>query len=82
MQISAVTSAYNGLVEAQTRLNDVSSRVAHEGAQDAVSLSQDAVALIEVRNAAKAQTDVLAVTDEMQRTVLSSIGEGDNHGAG
>lgn len=76
MQISAVTSAYHGLVAAQTRLNDISTRIAHDGTPDTVSLSDDAVALIEVRNSAKAQTNVIAVTDEMERAVLSLIGAG------
>ncbi len=75
MPISALTSVANGLVEAQARVNEVGAQVAREGAGDAVSLSQDAIALMEGRNAAKLQADVLAVTDEVQRTVLSTLGK-------
>ena len=66
----AATSALSGLERAQARLETVARRItAPSGGVDAVSLSDEAVSLLEARNSFAANIAVLRVANERGKTV-------------
>jgi len=64
---------------AETQLNQVAQNIAEGPSSsapqgDTVSLSTQAVAMIQAKNSFEANTTALKITDEMTQTLLKSIG--------
>ena len=73
MNVSSV--ALGGLHQAEAGVQKAANAVARAtGSEDAVSLSDTAVSLIENRNAFAANIQTLKVADEMEKEAISVIG--------
>ena len=73
MNVSSV--ALNGLHQAEAGIQKAANTVANAaGTEDAVSLSDTAVALIENRNAFAANIQTVKVADQMDKEAISLIG--------
>ena len=72
-----IHTAMHGLVQAGKSLEKAADRIARSslppGAADSVSLSVNAVSLIEARNAYEINLKSLSVDDEMQRKLLDVL---------
>ena len=74
-----LTSALEGMNRSEAQFNRAADRIAHLPAAqhsqgDQVDLSAEAVALIQSKNSFEANTNVLKVADELDRTLLSLTG--------
>lgn len=76
MQVTALSSALEGMSRAQAQLNRAASDIARAPAegQDTVDLSAAMVALLESRNNFEANTKMLKTVDEMDRSLLNIVG--------
>jgi len=78
--MQAISSALQGLHQAEDLVNRTASNLARPqlptGApqQDQVSLSDNAVALLEAKASYMSNLDTIKVADEMQKSTLSLIG--------
>ena len=76
MDVASAT-AVSGLQQAQTRLETTARRIASPASPgnpvDAVSLSDEAVSLIQSRNDFAANLNVLKTADQMQQDLLQSL---------
>jgi Flagellar basal body rod FlgEFG protein C-terminal len=69
-------SALQGIQSADTQFNQVAQNIAQDplGPQgDRVSLSDQAVALIQAKNSFEANTAALKISDEMTQSLLKSL---------
>ena len=76
MQVTALSSALEGMSRAEAQLNRAASDIARapvEG-EDTVDLSAAIVALLESRNNFEANTKMLKTVDEMDRSLLNIVG--------
>ena len=69
----------NGLLRSETQFNQAANNIARatlptSGSKDAVDLSAAAVALIQSRNSFDANTKVIKSVDEMDKTLINTIG--------
>ncbi len=76
--MQAIAAGLAGLQQADKLLNQTASRLAQlplsaRASQDSVSLSGNAVALLQARNSYQANLDSVKVADEMQRSTLSLL---------
>ena len=74
-----LTSALEGISRSEAQFNRAADRIPHlppaQPAQgDQVDLSAEAVALIQSKNSFEANTNVLKVADELDRTLLNLLG--------
>jgi len=79
VQIPAMSSALEGMSRAETQLNQAAGNIARATTvsppgSDSVDLSTSKVALLQSRNSFDANTKVLKVADEMQKSLLNVIG--------
>ena len=75
MEIPALSSALQGMSQAEAQLNKAAVDIARAPAGgDIVDLSAAMVALLESRNNFEANTRVFQVADEMSKTLLNVIG--------
>lgn len=73
MNVSSV--AVNGLHQAETGIQKAANAVTNvAGTEDAVTLSDTAIALIENRNAFAADIQTLKVADQMEKEAIGLIG--------
>ncbi|HTA68261.1 MAG TPA: flagellar basal body rod C-terminal domain-containing protein [Bryobacteraceae bacterium] len=85
MQIPAMSSALEGMSRAETQLNQAAGDIARAATTDPaipvprvngdiVDLSASMVSLLQSRNSFDANTKVLKVADEMQKSLLNVVG--------
>ena len=78
MEIPAFSSALQGISRAEGQLNkaagDIDRASVAPSAVDSVDLSTSMVALLESRNNFAANTKVLKIADEMQKSLLDVLG--------
>lgn len=77
--MDAIYTALGGLRQAENQLNSTASVLARSPfftgpPQDEVSLSDQAVSLLEAKTSFNANIDSIKVADEMQKSTLSLIG--------
>jgi flagellar hook-associated protein FlgK len=79
----AMTQALQGLASSELQFNRAAQKIAQlpvqvtksgTGPVDQLDLSAEAVALIQSRNSFEANTKVIKVADEMQKTLLDAVG--------
>jgi flagellar hook protein FlgE len=68
----AISAAIGGLDQAARLLNQTASRLA-ESPQDQVSLSDEAVSLLQAKNSYQANLNSIKVADEMQKSTLNLL---------
>jgi hypothetical protein len=76
--MQAISTALGGLHQAEDLLNQTASRLAESplgtgAGADQVSLSDDAVSLLEVKTSYQANLDSIKVADEMEKSTLSLL---------
>ena len=71
MDVSAI--ALQGLEQAQSQFDAAARRIAAQPADDAVSLSEEAVALMSSKNQFTANINVMKVADRIKKTTLSLL---------
>ena len=74
-----LTNALEGMARSEAQFNRAADRIAHlPPAQpkqgDQVDLSTEAVALLQSKNSFEANTKVIKVSDQMEQTLLNSVG--------
>jgi flagellar hook protein FlgE len=78
VEIPAFSSALQGISRAEGQLNKAAGDIARASvapsAVDSVDLSTSMVALLESRNNFAANTKVLKIADEMQKSLLDVLG--------
>ena len=85
MQIQAMSSALEGMSRAETQLNQAAGDIARSTTIDAtpvvprvsgdiVDLSAPMVSLLQSRNSFDANSKVIKVADEMQKSLLDVVG--------
>jgi hypothetical protein len=85
VQIPAMSSALEGMSRAETQLNQAAGEIARSTAVhatpvvpsvngDIVDLSAPMVSLLQSRNSFDANTKVIKVADEMQKSLLDVVG--------
>ena len=75
--MQAISAALGGLHQAETLLDQTANRLAQsplsvDAPQDQVSLSDNAVALLESKSLYQVNLDTIKVADEMQESLLKS----------
>jgi hypothetical protein len=71
MDVSAI--ALQGLERAQGQVDSAARRIAAQPADDAVGLSEEAVALMSSKNQFTANVKVMKIADRIQKTTLSLL---------
>jgi flagellar hook protein FlgE len=68
----AISAALGGLYQAANVLKQTATRLA-QSPQDEVSLSDEAVSMLDAKNSYQANLDSIKIADDMQKSMLSLI---------